>query len=372
MKFTIERNEFMAGILRAAKAVPKKTALPILECFLLEARGNEIILTANDLEMGIETHMYGFVLEEGVMAVNADLLKDIVSKMPNNVIDFETNQLLNTTLRCDKCVLHIPGNGADDFTPIKRIDEPLYEFVMKQSVLKEMVRTTIFSINKGDSDMVLMKCLNLKCSGEQIQLTALDGHRIAIRYADMQDTSKIKLDVNIPGKTLGEVAKLLSDDSDAEVSISLNGNHILFKTEHTTVSSILVNGNYYKVEQMISEDWVTRINVKRMELCNAIDRATLFTKSDTKKPVRFQITGNEMSISCSGTIGSSKEDIDVVKEGKDILIAFNPYYILEVLKNINQEDIEMRFTNPKAPAFISNKEEKYMYVILPVNIGNGN
>lgn len=363
MKITINKREFMDGINRALKAVPSKTTMQILESFLLEAKGNSIILTGNDMELGICTHMYGMVLEDGIIALNARMLKDIVSKMPNSDILLETDGNMKATVKCEKCLLHIQGNTPDHFPPIQDVKSS-QEFELEQGTLKDMIRNTIFSISKDDSIQQMMKSVNLLVNNGQLKLTALDGHRIAIRYVKSELSNNVE--VNIPGKTLREVEKILENEGTVQVSVGKN--HVVFRTENTTVTSRIVNGNYYQVDKMMNGDWTTCITVDRLTLISSIDRATLFTRTEERRPVKFCITDHEMVIQGDGLFGSLKEEIAVEKEGRDLTIAFNPFYLLECLKIIEDEKVTIRMVNPKAPALIVNEESGYIYLILPVNI----
>lgn len=368
MKITIDKQEFMEAINRAVKAVPTKTTMPIMECFLLEAYGNEIKLTANDFELGIETKICGMVLENGSVALNAKLLSDIIRKMPENSIYLETDGKWNTTLTCEKCVFHLNGQDAAAFTPIQIIAKDR-AITLKQKILKDMIKKTIFSVSKNDKSK-LMTSINILINNDQcMRMTALDGHRIAIRYADISTPIKEKINVNIPGKSMDEVGKLLSEDEEEEVILYLEDTHVLFQIGQTLVTSRLVDGDYYRVDQMISPDWSTKLTVGRVALANAIDRAALFIRTEDKKPVKFDIRETEVSIMGDSPFGSLKEEMDVKKEGKNMLIAFNPYYLLDCLKVIDDESIEWCMTNPKAPSYIRNDEAGYLYLILPVNIG---
>lgn len=365
MKLTIEKTEFMDAINRAIKAIPSRPAKPIMECFLLEANGGDIKLTANDFELGIETHMYGMVLENGAIALNAKLLSDIVKKMPDSSIYLETNGQLETSLKCEKCLFHIQGIEASDFSPIKIVEKDL-SVTMKQKVLKEMIRKTIFCVAKNESNKI-MTTLNLMIDKDQrMRIAALDGHRIAVRYTNVD--KPLSVSVNVPWKTMDEVSKILTDKEDDEVTIYLEKNYILYQMEQTIVTSRLVEGEYYKIEQMITGDWNTKISVDREALVSTIDRATLFTKAEDRKPVIFEIREKEVATTINSPFGCMNEELDIEKEGKDMRIAFNPYYLLDCMKLIDDEKITWRMLNPKAPAFIENAEGGYLYLILPVNI----
>ena len=367
MKITIEKQEFLEAINQAVKAVPTKNTLPIMECFLLEAYGNEIKLTANDFELGIETKIYGIVLENGSVALNAKLLSDIIRKMPDNSIYLETDEKWNTILTCEKCVFHLNGQDTAAFTPIQIVSKN-HAITLKQKILKDMIKKTIFSASKNDKSK-LMTSINIQINNEQcMRMTALDGHRIAIRYTYISTPIREKVNVNIPGKSMDEVGKLLSDAEEEDVILYMEDSHVLFQIGQTLVTSRVIEGEYYRVDQMMSPDWNTKLTVGRTALVNAIDRAALFIRTEDKKPVKFDIRETKISIMGDSPFGSLKEEMDVKKEGKDMLIAFNPYYLMDCLKAIDDESIEWFMNHPKAPAYIRNDEAGYLYLILPVNI----
>lgn len=367
MKLTIEKTELMDAINRSIKAVPAKAVRPIMSCFLLEANGNDIRLTANDFELGIQTHLYGMVLEGGAIALNAKLLSDIVRKMPDSAIYLETDEKLELTLKCDKCMFCIQGIDATDFSPIKPVEKDM-PVTIKQHIFKDMIKKTIFCVSKNENDK-LMTAINLMIDkNQEMRITALDGHRMAICRTKIDYQGKA--DVNIPGKTMAEIGKLLSEKEDDEVSIYLDKNYILFEMEQTVVTSRLIDGVFYKTDQLIRNDWNTKISINRENMINTLDRATLFVRADDKRPVIMNISENEISIKITNQFGNMDETMELEKEGKDIRIAFNPYYLLDCLKLLEDEQVTWRMLNPKAPSFIENEEKGYLYLILPVNIGN--
>ena len=144
-------------------------------------------------------------------------------------------------------------------------------------------------------------------------------------------------------------------------------NHIVFEFDNTTVVSRLIEGEYFKIEQMLSSDYETKIKINKRELLSCIDRATLLVKEGDKKPIIMNVTDGNMELKINSFIGSMNEDIDIQKEGKDILIGFNPKFFIDALRVIDEEEVTLYMVNPKAPCFIKDDEEKFIYLILPVN-----
>ena len=198
------------------------------------------------------------------------------------------------------------------------------------------------------------------------KVVGLDGHRIAIRNIKI-DNADESVKVVVPGKTLSEVSKILSSEADNMVNIYFTNNHILFEFDQTIVVSRLIEGEYFKINQMLSNDYETKITVNKKEFLDSIDRANLLIKEGDKRPIIINITDGSMEIKVTSAIGSSNEDIDINKEGKDIMIGFNPKFLMDALRVIDDETVDIYLVNPKAPCFIRDSQENYIYLILPVN-----
>jgi DNA polymerase-3 subunit beta len=200
----------------------------------------------------------------------------------------------------------------------------------------------------------------------KLRVVSLDGHRISIRYIEMKNHYDSKK-VVVPGKTLQEISKIIPGSADEDVVIYITNNHIVFEFENTTVVSRLIEGEYFKIDQMLSSDYDTKVRINKRELLDCIDRATLLVKEGDKKPIIMNITDGNMELRINSFIGSMNEDIDIDKDGKDIMIGFNPKFFIDALRVIDEEEVNLYMVNPKAPCFIKDDEGKFIYLILPVN-----
>ena len=364
MKLICSKSNLLHGVNIVSKAVPTRTTMAILECILIDASANEIKLTANDMELGIETKIEGEIAERGVIALDAKIFSEIVRKLPDSDVTIETDASFKTTITCEKAKFNIVGKSGDDFSYIPYIErnEPI---VMSQFTLKEVIRQTIFSIADNDNNKLMTGEL-FEIEENDLKVVSLDGHRISIRNIELKNNYSHKK-VVVPGKTLQEVSKILPGSAEDEVSIFLTDNHIVFEFENTTVVSRLIEGEYFKIEQMLSSDYETKVKINKRELLDCIDRATLLVKEGDKKPIIMNITDGTMELKINSFIGSMNEDIDIAKEGKDILIGFNPKFFIDALRVIDEEEVTLYMVNPKAPCFIKDDAGTYTYLILPVN-----
>lgn len=364
MKLICSKSNLLHGVNIVSKAVPTRTTMAILECILIDASANEIKLTANDMELGIETKIEGEIAERGVIALDAKIFSEIVRKLPDSDVTIETDASFKTTITCEKAKFNIVGKSGDDFSYIPYIErnEPI---VMSQFTLKEVIRQTIFSIADNDNNKLMTGEL-FEIEENDLKVVSLDGHRISIRNIELKNNYSHKK-VVVPGKTLQEVSKILPGSAEDEVSIFLTDNHIVFEFENTTVVSRLIEGEYFKIEQMLSSDYETKVKINKRELLDCIDRATLLVKEGDKKPIIMNITDGTMELKINSFIGSMNEDIDIAKEGKDILIGFNPKFFIDALRVIDEEEVTLYMVSPKAPCFIKDDEGTFIYLILPVN-----
>lgn len=364
MKLICSKDNLLRGVNIVSKAVPTRTTMTILECILIDASSNEIKLMANDMELGIETKIEGTIEERGIIALDAKFFSDIVRKLPNSDVTIETDSSFKTVISCEKAKFNIIGKSGDDFSYIPYIEKN-EAIVISQFTLKEVIRQTIFSISDNDNNKLMTGEL-FEINENQMKVVSLDGHRISIRNIELKNNYDYKK-VVVPGKTLQEISKIIPGGVDDDVLIYLTNNHIVFDFDTTTVVSRLIEGEYFKINQMLSSDYETKVKINKRELLDCIDRSTLLVKEGDKKPIIMNITSGSMELRINSFIGSMDEEIDIEKEGKDILIGFNPKFFIDALRVIDEEEVSLYMVNPKAPCFIKDDDENFIYLILPVN-----
>lgn len=364
MKIVCSKSNLLNGVQIVSKAVPSKTTMSILECILIDTRDGIIKMTANDMELGIETIIDGDIQEKGMIALDAKLFLEIVRKLPDNDVSIETDPSYKTTIKCEKAEFNIIGKSGEDFSYLPDIERQ--ECVMiSQFAMKEIIRQTIFSIADNESNKLMSGEL-FEINNNVLKVVSLDGHRVSIRKIILKNNYGNKK-VVVPGKTLNEVSKILPGDADKDVNIFFTDRHIVFEFGHTVVVSRLIEGEFFNIDQMLSSDYETKVRINKRELISCIERATLLVKEGDKKPVIMNITEESMMLKINSTVGSMDEEIEITKEGKDLMIGFNPKFMIDALRVIDDEEIDLYMVNPKAPCFIRNADESYIYLILPVN-----
>lgn len=364
MKLIFTKSSLNKAVGIVMKAVPTRTTMSILECILIDASTNEIKFTANDMELGIETIVEGEIIEKGKVAIDAKIFSEIVRKLPDNDITIETDDNYTSTIICEKSKFNIAGKSGEDFSYLPVIIKEK-SISLSQFTLKETINQTIFCTSPNDNNKMMTGEL-FEVKDNVLKVVGLDGHRIAIRNINLSGNAD-DVKVVVPGKTLNEISKILSSDAESVVNIYFTNNHILFEFDNTMVVSRLIEGEYFKINQMLSSDYETKVVINKKEFLDSIDRANLLIREGDKKPIIINITDGSLEVKVQSAIGSLNEDIDINKEGKDIMIGFNPKFLIDALRVIDDETVDIYLVNPKAPCFIRDKEENYIYLILPVN-----
>ncbi len=365
MKLVCKKANLQNGVQIVSRAVPNKTTMSILECILIDASNNMITLTANDMDLGIETIIQGEIKEEGLIAIDAKIFLEIVRKLPDSDVKIETDSSYKVTITCEKAKFNIMGKSGEDFSYLPIVEKE-NSVVLSQFTLKELVRQTIFSISDNDNNKLMTGEL-FEINGDELKVVSSDGHRISIRKVQLRDSYDHKK-VVVPGKTLNEVSKILPGEAEGVLNIYFTARHIVFAFNDTTVVSRLIEGEYFNIDRMLSGDYETKVRINKKELLNCIDRATLLTREGDRKPVVIDIMDGTMELKIDSALGSMNEDIDIEKQGKDLMIGFNPKFLIDALRVIDDEEVDMYMVNPKAPCFIKNEEQSYIYLILPVSL----
>lgn len=285
-------------------------------------------------------------------------------KLPDNDVVIESDDTFQTTITCEKAKFNIVGKSGEDFSYLPYIEKN-ESISISQFTLKDVVRQTIFSIADNDTNKLMTGEL-FEINENRLRVVSLDGHRISIRNIELKE-SYSPLKVVVPGKTLQEISKILTGEAEDMVDIFFADNHILFEFDETKVVSRLIEGEYFHIDQMLSSDYDTKVKINKREFLSCIDRATLLIREGDKKPIILNIQDGSLQLKINSFVGSMNEEIEIEKEGKDLLIGFNPKFFIDALRVIDDEEVTLYMVNPKAPCFIKDDAGTYVYLILPVN-----
>lgn len=366
MWFTCEKNILQEAINTVQKATSSKTTYPILEGILIKAIDNKVILTATDLDLGIETFINADVHQNGSIVLNSKLFGEFVRKLPNDdlTLKIESN---NVYITCQKSEFTLIGNNPAEFPQLPVINEnSMYE--VSQDILRNMIKQTIVAIAQDETRPILTGVL-FEVKEEALSFVALDGYRLAIKSVNINNKNNIS--AVIPGKTLNEISKIL-EPSEGLVKITFTPNHILFNLGNTKIISRLLDGDFINYRQILPDEYRLRVKANVGELMDSIERASLLAREGRTNLITFDIKEDKLIITSNSQMGKVYEEVKINLEGDELKIRFNARYFLDVLRIIDTEEIYLEFSTNVSPCIIKKADsDDYIYLVLPVRI-NGN
>ena len=361
------RNDLMKSVGIVSKAVSTRTTMPILEDILLDAEGNTLTLLGNDMDLGIQTNIEAVVKGEGSICVNAKMFSEMIRRLPDDDVKLETDNG-RMRIECGHSKFTISTMAADDFPRLPEV-EGRQEIMISQSVFRQMINDTIFSIAPENSGRPILTGELMDIRDGYLYLVAVDGFRISMRRTRIQSEENFK--VTIPGKAMNEIKNILENEEDSLLTVSFTGKHALFRMNDTVVLTRLLEGTFLNYERNLDMEFKSRIVVNRRELFESVDRAALISRESKNSPIRLEIEDGSMVITSNAEYGTSREEVGVSLEGEGITIAFNPKYYLEALKAIDDLEVAILYNSSLTPCIIESLEGKdYQYFILPIRMHN--
>ena len=369
MEFNCNRDDFIQAINSVQKAVCPKSPVALLEGIYLKAYDNWVLLYCTDKEIGIEYRMEAEVLEEGALVVNAKLFGEVVRNLPEETVNLTSisEEKIKIVSGDSFFVLYIISPDAfPTFPEIERKNE----YCIDQFELKRMFQQTSFAIS-ADNIRKTLTGLLLEGENKDLTLVAVDGFRVALRKIRTEKESG-GVHFIIPGRTINELIKVIPSNI-GEICLYGNENVAILEFSNCRVFTRVIDGEFFNYKYIVPEEYITRIVVRRKQLLEAVERASLLLSADQvmKNPVIFIINDENIVIKASSEQGDVEEEIRIEMEGSDMRVGFNPKYYIDALRAIEEDMIEIKFTTTVGQCVIVPvKGDHYTYLILPVKMGN--
>ncbi|MCX5711415.1 MAG: DNA polymerase III subunit beta [Candidatus Omnitrophica bacterium] len=362
MKLKVEKDVLMGGIQIVQNVISAKSALPILSNILLEVSQGSLRLTATDLDVGISCVIPVDAQEVGAITVPAKRFSDIIKELPVNEVSVVTKKNNQVNINAQNCEFKIMGLSKEEFPKLPEFkDKEVIK--IEQAGLKQMLSLTSFAVSFDETRYILNGIL-LKISKNNMTLVATDGKRLAIIEKKLTLPAGKDISIIVPIKTVHELNRNLRDDGD--ISLILGNNQVLFDLGKVVIISRLIEGEFPDYRQVIPAASNNKIKADRAQFLRAVRRASLLSTPDYQA-VKLEIFKNKMVLSKSTPdVGESREELAVEYQGKEMVIGFNPNYLIDVLKNLNEETVELELTDGEKPGVV--RSNGYVYIVLPMRL----
>ncbi len=372
MKVICSKADLSKGIQTVQNIISTKTTLPILSHLLFETKNNQLRLVSTDLETGIECFVPAEILEPGGIAVPARRIGEIVRDLPETEVQLSVKEGM-VIINCQKGVFKIAGLGKADFPELPTLEEKK-SFTLNQDILKRMLKKTSFAVSRDETRRALTGIFFI-VKENKLKLVSTDGRRLAYIERRVEIPSGIEGEVIVSIKASNELSRLL-EEGDKKIKIIFGENQIAFHLNHTRLVSRLIEGHFPEYEKVISKKSREKIILNREPFLLALKRVAVLT-SEKSSSVRLDISKNKILLTTTAPeIGDAKEELNLDYKGEDLNVAFNPLYMLDFLKNEEEDKVCLELIDALNPGLmrpdISDKkrslEEKYLYIIMPMKL----
>ncbi len=364
MKLICDGLDLSDAVLKVSKALPVKATSQVIEGIKITAKGDTLTLLATDMELTIEKTIKADVLMEGETVVVGKYFVEFAKKLEKEQVELCRLYDGQLQIKYSDNESELQVFPADNFPKIEK-DNSGESFTIAQSDFKSIVEKTAFACSSDESRPILKGCL-FEIEDNKLTSVALDGFRMAVVKKDVEATGNIK--AVIPARTLQEITRLLDKD-DNQIKVYLQKNTLFVEVENTRLISRLIEGEFVKYNHIIPNSFANVVTVNKQMLLSSIERASIVARNDRYNVIKFDVKEDVMTVSAKSEVGNVNENVSVNLAGKDITIAFNGKYLVEYLKIINEDFINLNLNTPIDPCIITAvSNDGFLYLVLPVRI----
>ena len=365
MFFTVERASLLDAVSRLQRVVGAKTSMPILEGILISAEQGKVTLVAYNLEMGMKKEIYANCKQEGDIVVNARLLADILRRLDGLQVEIETDEKLNCHIRCGEATFDILGMAATDFPEMPNVADN-ESISIEADIMAEMIKTTIFAAATNEGAKPILTGINFCVKDSFLTIVGIDGYRLAVRTEKVKETKNIEFTVS--NKAVAEVLRLIDENSE-NIEIKVSNRLISFVINGYSFISRLIEGEFVNYRKTIPTEFTQRVVVNTRELINTIERVSLLISESFSTPVRCYFNELNVVFTCATSVGRATETFNINLEGPKFEIGLNSRYLLDALRAIDTEEIQILFNGSNAGILMKALDgDRFEYMIMPMRL----
>ncbi|HOF62292.1 MAG TPA: DNA polymerase III subunit beta [Candidatus Latescibacteria bacterium] len=363
MKFSIVRSKFLDGLQRIQNVVSGRGTLQILQNAMIEAADGRLCMTTTDLDISERCYVECQIEESGSTTLPIRRLASIIRELDEGQIMVEVNEDDVATVQSGSSYFKIIGMSVRDFPPVP-VTEGKFCYRIDQGVLREMLRKTSYAISQDETRRVLNGVL-MAFKDNKLTMVATDGRRLALVEQEIEFPPEAEAELILPNKAVTELMRLLSNEGDLKVYAQKN--QAVFEIGTTMMSSKLIDGVYPNYRQVIPGACDERVVIEREALLSALRRVSVVT-TDKSNATRLTFSANQLTISINTPdVGEGRDTLPVKYAGKEISIIFNPEYVMDPLKNIDDDEVYLEMNDGHSPALLK-CNVPFLYVLMPLRI----
>ena len=363
MKFKIVRSKFLEGLKSVQNVVAGKGSLPILQNVLMEGGNGELVMTTTDLDISIRSTVECEIIEPGSTTLPVKLLFNSVSKVAEGEVVVEVDSKERATITAGSAKFKLAGLPESEFPRLPK-DEDAYSYTITQVTLREMFRKVAYAASQDDTRRTLKGVL-MSFKDSKLTMVATDGRRLALVENEIEFPKDFEKDIVLPSKAVQELQRSLTGEDNT--SIMVQKTQVAFKLGTVMIYSKLMDDVYPNYRQVIPGETAEKIAVDRQLLLDALDRASVMTMDEAHSTKLIFSEGKLTVTSAASDIGEAKDEVPIKYAGETIEIIFNPSYVMDPLKAIDDDEVTINLNNGHSPAVIK-CSVPFIYVLMPLRI----
>ena len=365
MIFSVERASLLEAVSKLQRVVGSKTSMPVLEGILISAELGKVTLISYNLEMGMKKEIYAKCEEAGDIVVNARLLADILRRMNGLQVTIEADEKLNCHIKCGETTFDIMGMSAEDFPEMPTVGSDK-TMVIDADIFSEMVKGTIFAVAQNEGAKPILTGIYVTIEDRILRFVAIDGYRLAIRRHNIDIEGSFSFILS--GRAVGEAVKLIDEETE-NVEISFGDRLVSFNISGYSFISRLLEGEFVNYQKTIPAEHRQRVVVNTRELTNTIERVSLLISESFSTPIRCYFNELNVVFTCATSVGRATETFNTKLEGENFEIGLNSRYLLEALKAVDTEQVQILFNGSGAGVLIEPLDgDDFKYMIMPMRL----
>lgn len=374
IQFAINKNYFLQALQTTRRAISSKNAIPILSTIKIEVTEEGIYLTGSNGQISIENNISkseenaGLLISQtGSILLEANFFINVISSLPDVSVTFEEIEQHQVLLKSGQSEITLKGKDVEQYPRIQEVDG-LNPLLLDTKVLKTVIAETSFAASTQESRPILTGVHFVLSDHKELKAVATDSHRMSQRQLELEHAAD-NFDVVIPSRSLKELSSVFSDDVET-LEVFFSANQILFRSETISFYTRLLEGNYPDTDRLLTDSFETEIIFETARLRSAMERSHLISNASQNGTVKLEIAGGQVSAHVnSPEVGKVNEDIDVQDiSGSDLVISFNPTYLIDALKALKSDTVRVRFISPVRPFTLTpaDDSENFIQLITPV------
>lgn len=364
MKAVLEKGIITQALQETIAVIPSRTTLPVLSTILLDARDNTLHLTATDLEICVKKTIPAEISQPGKVTVPGKKLYDILREIPSGEIVLEESKGLGMTIRGRRSFFKLFGFSPDEYPEIPEVEGR--SLGISSSILQEMITRTYFACSREETRYTLNGVL-FDFRAESLRLVASDGRRLAFFQKALK--SNLEGKYIVPQKAVAELLRMieLRDKEEIRIKFSSNNNQVGFYSNNTELITRLIEGEFPNYEEVIPPQSQNKLKLKRDDFYQAVKRVSLLTTSDSIA-IKLEVYKDKLVISkITPELGEAQEEMPIQYRGEELVVGFNPQYLMDVLRHLEEEEIEFEL-NGADKAGVIRLGSEYIYLVLPMQL----